>query len=57
MKKVKLTSKMKKALDKIPDFSELLAACDFGDCVEFVVNRWGDVCTYRVYNDGSVCER
>ena len=31
MKKVKLASKMKKAIDKIPDFSELLAAYDFGD--------------------------
>ena len=57
MANVKLTAKMKKALNKIPSYSELLAAHDFGDCVEFIVNRWGDTCTYRVYNDGSVCEK
>ena len=57
MANVKLTAKMKKALNKIPSYSELLSARDFGDCFEFIVNRWGDTCTYRVYNDGSVCEK
>lgn len=53
----KLSSKEKKALDKIPSFSELLKVYDYGDCIEFVVNRWGDICTFRVYNNGEVCER
>lgn len=57
MKKPKLTAKMKKALDKIPSYSELLSAYDLGDCIEFTIDRWGDVCTYRVYNNGNVCER
>ena len=57
MRKPKLTEKMKKALDKIPSYSELLSAYDLGDCVEFTINRWGDVCTYRVYNNGNVYAR
>ena len=33
MKTSKLTAKMKKALDKIPSYSELLSAYDLGDCI------------------------
>lgn len=53
----KLSAKEKKALDKIPSFSELLKVYNYGDCIEFVVNRWGDICTFRVYSNGEVCER
>ena len=53
----KISAKAKKALDKIPSFSELLKVYNLGDCFEFVVNRWGDICTFRVYNNGEVVER
>lgn len=53
----KLSAKAKKALDKIPSFSELLKVYEYKDCIEFVVNRWGDICTFRVYSNGEVYER
>ena len=30
---------------------------DYGNCVEFVVSRWGDICTYRVYKNGEITAR
>lgn len=53
----KLTSKEKEALKKIPDYSKLLQVSHGYDFIEFVVNRYGDINTYRVYNDGKVYER
>lgn len=50
------SSRVKKALEKL-SYSELIKVYEYKDCVEVVVNRWGDVCTYRVYDNGEVCER
>ena len=52
----KYSSRVKKALEKL-SYSELIKVYEYKDCVEVVVNRWGDVCTYRVYDNGKVCER
>lgn len=57
MKIKDLTKIQKEAMNKIPDFSELYSCHSYRDCIEFVVNRWGDVCTYRVYNNGDVVEK
>lgn len=46
-----------KKLDAICSFSGILDARDYGSCVELVVNRWGDTCTFRVYNNGEITER
>ncbi len=53
----KLTTEEKKALKQIPDFSKLLSVGHGYDFIEFVVNRFGDINTYRVYKNGQVCER
>lgn len=52
----KLPIRVKKALNKI-DCSNLYDYYDAGDFVELVVNRYGDTCTYRVYNNGDICEK
>ena len=56
-KKIKLTKKQKLAFDKIPSCSEIYSVYETKDFIEFVVGRWGDTCTYRVYNNGEVYER
>ena len=56
----KLTAREKKALQKLENqchFLEVIRVSDYGECIEFVVNRWGDICTFRVYNNGEICER
>ena len=37
--------------------SRIIEVSDFGDCVQFVVDRWGDICTFRVYRNGEITER
>ena len=27
------------------------------DYVQFIVSRGGDICTYRIYDDGDTCEK
>lgn len=56
MAKQKLSSRAKKALDKI-SYSELYRVYEMRDFVECVVNRWGDTCTYRIYDNGEIYER
>ena len=43
-----------KALEHLDYILEMVPASDF---VEIVGRVGGDVVTYRVYNDGSVCEK
>lgn len=43
-----------KALEYLDYILEMVLASDF---VEIVGRVGGDVVTYRVYNDGSVCEK
>ena len=43
-----------KALERLDYILETVSALDF---VEVVGRVGGDVVTYRVYNDGSVCEK
>ena len=43
-----------KALEYLDYILEMVPASDF---VEIVGHVGGDVVTYRVYNDGSVCEK
>ena len=43
-----------KALERLDYIVETVSALDF---VEIVGRVGGDVVTYRVYNDGSVCEK
>ncbi|MCX4379318.1 MAG: hypothetical protein OSJ61_24640 [Lachnospiraceae bacterium] len=43
-----------KALEYLDYILEMVPASDF---VEIVGRVGGDVVTYRVYNDGSVCEK
>lgn len=57
MKISDLTKIQREALNKIPDFSELYSCHTYRDCIEFVVKRWGDTCTFRVYNNGEVVEK
>ncbi len=52
----KYSKKIKEALNKI-NFSEVLRAYDYGEFVEVLVNRWGDICTYRIYNNGEIVEK
>lgn len=52
----KYSKRIEEALKKIPSCSKVYDAYDEGDFVEVTVNRWGDTCTYRVYNDGDICE-
>ena len=43
-----------KALERLDYILETVSALDFVEVVGLV---GGDVVTYRVYNDGSVCEK
>ena len=43
-----------KALERLDYILETVSALDFAEIVGRV---GGDVVTYRVYNDGSVCEK
>ena len=52
----KLPKRVKVALNKI-DCSKLYDYFDAGDFVELVVSRYGDTCTYRVYNNGDIVEK
>ena len=46
----------KKALKKL-DYKTVLDVYEARDFVEITVDRWGDVCKYRVYDNGEVYER
>ncbi len=52
----KYSKRIKDALAQL-SYSKVLRVYDLGDCVEAIVERWGDVCTYRVYNDGRIYEK
>lgn len=49
--------KAEKVLLERISVSRIIETHDFKDCVEFVVDRWGDICTFRVYRNGDVTER
>ena len=53
-----ISERIRKAQDKVMEhldyILETVSALDF---VEIVGRVGGDVVTYRVYNDGSVCEK
>lgn len=56
MAKKTYPTRVKKALSKI-SCSEVIRYYEYRDCVELVVNKWGDVITYRIYDNGDVFER
>ena len=50
--------RIRKAQDKVRErLDYILESVPALDFVEIVGNVGGDVVTYRVYNDGSVCEK
>jgi hypothetical protein len=49
------TQRVKDALSNI-SYSKLLSWYECRDFVEVVVDRWGDVSTYRIYDNGEVYE-
>lgn len=53
----RMSKRVKEAKKLIPNYSKLLKYTDYGDFVELIVNRWGDVCVFRVYNNGDVTEK
>lgn len=57
MKIKDLTKEQKKAMEQLPSFSDLYSCHTYRDCIEFVVGRWGDTCTFRVYSNGEVFEK
>ena len=52
----KYSKRVKEALKKL-DYKKVLDVYECKDFVEITVNRWGDVLTYRVYDDGRIYER
>lgn len=52
----KLPKRVKEALKQI-DCSKLYDYYNGKDFVELVVSRYGDTCTYRVYDNGDIYER
>ena len=56
MKKKDYSKKVKKALEQI-DYKAVLDVYEDRDFVEITVNRWGDACQYRIYDDGRIYER
>ena len=57
MAKVKMSPRAKKFYKKIPDHSEVLQVSETRDFVEFVINRYGDIEVYRVYENGTITMR
>lgn len=51
-----LPKRVKEALSNI-DYSDLYAYFETREFVELIVNRYGDTCAYRVYNNGDITER
>lgn len=52
------TERVRKAQDKALEYLDyILETVPALDFVEIVGHVGGDVVTYRVYNDGSVCEK
>ena len=49
--------KATKILNDKYDFSQLLSSHDLGSCAELTVNRYGDVITFRVYENGEITAR
>ena len=49
----KLPKRVKDALNKI-SCSDVYDYYETRDFVELVVNRWGDTCTYRIYDNGEI---
>lgn len=55
---MKISKEFKKRIDKAGiTYSKLLAVYDLGNFLEVQVDRWGDLCTYRIYKNGDVTIR
>lgn len=54
--KSKYSARVKNALKQI-NYKKVLDVYEDRDFIEVTVNRWGDACTYRIYNDGRIYER
>lgn len=52
----KMPKRVKEALKQI-DYSKLYDYYNGKDFVELVLSRYGDTCTYRVYDNGDICEQ
>lgn len=50
------SARVKKALKKL-DFKKILDVYEDNEYVEVTVDRWGDACKYRIYDDGRMYER
>lgn len=57
MAKVKMSPRAKKFYKKIPDHSGVLQVSETRDFVEFVIDRYGDIEVYRVYENGTITMR
>lgn len=40
-------------LKKNIDYSELIRHYEYRDCDEFIVDRYGDICVFRVYGNSE----
>lgn len=55
---MKITKEIKKRIEKAGiTYSKLIAVYNFGECLEVQCERWGDLCTYRIYKNGDVVEK
>lgn len=54
--KKKYSKRVQKALDQI-SYRKVLDVYEDRDFVEITVDRWGDACKYRIYDDGRIYER
>ena len=52
----KMPKRVKEALKKI-SYSKLFNWYEGKDFIELIVSRWGDTCTYRIYDNGEITER
>ena len=57
MAKIKMSPRAKKLYKKIPDHSGVLQVSETRDFVEFIINRYGDIEVYRVYENGTITMR
>lgn len=56
MNKKDLSKRAKNALKQI-SYSKLYRVYESREFIEVVVDRWGDACTFRIYNNGDITER
>ena len=54
--KKKYSKRVQKALKQI-DYKKVLDVYEDRDFVEITVDRWGDACKFRIYDDGRIYER